>query len=142
MLFRSAELVHETLPPGIVSFLPGDRTCGEALVAHPLVRKVALIGAIPTGVAVLKGAAEKIMPVGLELGGKNPLVIFPDADLPKAIAGVVNGMNFWWAGQSCGSTSRCFVHRSVYEEVLDGIVDLIPRLHRCGDPAEIGRAHV
>jgi len=94
-----------------------------------------LIGAIPTGVAVLKGAAEKIMPVGLELGGKNPLVIFPDADLPKAIAGVVNGMNFWWAGQSCGATSRCFVHRSVYEEVLDGIVDLIPRQHRCGDPA-------
>lgn len=133
---RLAELVHETLPPGLVSFLPGDSQCGEALVAHPLVRKVALIGAIPTGVAILKGAAEKIMPVGLELGGKNPLVVFPDADLPKAIAGAVNGMNFWWAGQSCGSTSRCFVHRSVYEEVLDGIVELIPRLHRCGDPTD------
>lgn len=133
---RLAELVHETLPPGVVSFLPGDRECGEALVAHPLVRKVALIGAVPTGIAILKGAAEKIMPVALELGGKNPLIIFPDADLPKAIAGAVNGMNFWWAGQSCGSTTRCFVHRSVYQETLQGIVDLIPTLHRCGDPVD------
>lgn len=133
---RLAELVHDTLPPGVVSFLPGDRECGEALVRHPLVRKVALIGAVPTGVAVLQAAAEKIMPVGLELGGKNPLVIFPDADLPQAIAGAVNGMNFTWAGQSCGSTSRCFVHRSVYEKVLAGVVALIPKLHRCGDPAD------
>lgn len=129
-------MVNETLPPGVVNFLSGDQECGEALVVHPLVRKVALIGAIPTGIAVLKGAAEKVMPVTLELGGKNPLVIYPDADLAKAIAGAVNGMNFWWAGQSCGSTTRCFVHRAVYEQVLAGIVALIPRLHRCGDPAD------
>ena len=135
--YRLAELVHETLPPGVVNFLSGDRECGEALVAHPLVRKVALIGSIQTGVAILKGAAEKIMPVTLELGGKNPLVIYPDADLSKAIAGAVAGMNFWWAGQSCGSTTRCFVHRSVYAQVLQGIVDLIPTLHRCGDPTDM-----
>lgn len=135
--YRLAELVHETLPPGVVNFLSGDRECGEALVAHPLVRKVALIGSIRTGVAILKGAAEKIMPVTLELGGKNPLVIYPDADLSKAIAGAVAGMNFWWAGQSCGSTTRCFVHRSVYAQVLQGIVDLIPTLHRCGDPTDM-----
>lgn len=134
--YRLAELVAETLPLGVVNFVSGDRECGEALVAHPLVRKVALIGAIPTGVAILKRAAEKVMPVSLELGGKNPQIIFPDADLPKAIAGAVGGMNFWWAGQSCGSTSRCFVHRSIYEQVLAGIAELIPRMHRCGDPTD------
>ena len=134
--YRLAELVGETLPPGVVNFLSGDRECGEALVAHPQVRKVALIGSIPTGIAILKGAADKIMPVTLELGGKNPLIIYPDADLAKAIAGAVGGMNFWWAGQSCGSTTRCFVHRSVYDQVVTGIVDLIPKLHRCGDPTD------
>jgi len=133
---RLAELVGETLPPGVVNFLTGDRACGEALVSHPLVRKVALVGAIPTGISILKGAAEKIMPVALELGGKTPLIIYPDADLPAAIAGAVGGMNFWWAGQSCGSTSRCFVHRSIYEQVLDGICELIPQRHRCGDPTD------
>jgi betaine-aldehyde dehydrogenase len=134
--YRLAELAHDTLPPGVVNFVSGDRECGEALVAHPLVRKVALIGSIPTGVAILQAAAAKIMPVTLELGGKNPLIVYPDADLPKAIAGAVNGMNFWWAGQSCGSTTRCFVHRTVYEEVVAGIASLIPTLHRCGDPTD------
>jgi betaine-aldehyde dehydrogenase len=74
--------------------------------------------------------------VTLELGGKNPLIIYPDADLPAAISGAVGGMNFWWAGQSCGSTTRCFVHRSVYEQVVQGIVTLIPQRHRCGDPTD------
>ncbi|MCC6709751.1 MAG: aldehyde dehydrogenase family protein [Gammaproteobacteria bacterium] len=134
---RLAELVHECLPPGVVNFLPGDRECGEALVAHPRVRKVALIGSIVTGKAILKSAADKIMPVTLELGGKNPLVIYPDADLDAAIGGAVAGMNFWWAGQSCGSTTRCFVHRSVYEQVVQGIVALIPKRHRCGDPTDM-----
>ena len=134
--YRLAELVGETLPPGVVNFLSGDRECGEALIAHPRVRKAALIGSIPTGIAVLKSAADKIMPVALELGGKNPLIIYPDADLPQAIAGAVGGMNFWWAGQSCGSTTRCFVHRSVYERVLAGMVELIPQRHRCGDPTD------
>ena len=65
--YRLAELVADVMPPGVVSILSGDRACGEALVAHPLVRKVALIGSTATGVAVLKGAAEKIMPAQLEL---------------------------------------------------------------------------
>ena len=76
------------------------------------------------------------MPVALELGGKNPLIIYPDADLPAAIGGAVSGMNFWWAGQSCGSTTRCFVHRSVYEQVLAGMLELIAQRHRCGDPTD------
>jgi betaine-aldehyde dehydrogenase len=133
---RLAELVHDTLPAGVVSFVSGDVECAEALVAHPLVKKVALIGAVPTGVAILKRAADKIMPVALELGGKNPLIVYPDADVTKAIAGAVNGMNFWWAGQSCGSTTRCFVHRLLYEQVIKGIRHLIPTLHRCGDPTD------
>tara|TARA_R110002096_G_scaffold53317_4_gene138624 strand:+ start:8806 stop:10281 length:1476 start_codon:yes stop_codon:yes gene_type:complete len=147
--YRLAELVRETLPAGVVNILSGGRECGEALVAHPKIRKAALIGSVPTGIAILKNAADKVMPVTLELGGKNPLIIYPDANIDNAVNGAVSGMNFWWAGQSCGSTSRCFVHRSVYDRVLSDMASLIPRRHRCGDPADpettmgclISRAH-
>ena len=133
---RFAEIIDGLLPPGVINIVAGGRECGEALVSHPLVKKVALIGAIPTGIAILRSAAEKIMPVTLELGGKNPLVVCPDADIEKAISGAINGMNFTWAGQSCGSTSRLFIHESLYDAVLDGICERLPKLHQCGLPVD------
>jgi betaine-aldehyde dehydrogenase len=133
---RFAEIIHGILPEGVFNVVTGGQECGESLVKHPLVKKVALIGAVPTGVAVLRNAAEKVMPVALELGGKNPLIICPDADVGTAIRGAIAGMNFTWAGQSCGSTSRCFVHESLYHKVIEGIAKLLPTLHRCGDPTD------
>jgi betaine-aldehyde dehydrogenase len=133
---RLAELVHDILPPGVFNVVTGDRECGEALVRHPLVRKVALIGSVETGAAILRSAADKIMPVTLELGGKNPLVICADAPVDKAVAAAIQGMNFTWAGQSCGSTSRCFVHASLYDQVIEGIRQQLPQLHQCGDPLD------
>jgi betaine-aldehyde dehydrogenase len=133
---RFAEIIDGILPPGVLNIVTGGRECGEALVRHPLVKKVALIGAVPTGAAILHGAADKIMPVALELGGKNPLVVCPDADIDNAVLGAINGMNFTWAGQSCGSTSRLFVHESLYERVIAGICEKLPQLHRCGLPTD------
>ncbi|MDB5729723.1 MAG: aldehyde dehydrogenase [Noviherbaspirillum sp.] len=133
---RFAEIVDGVLPPGVLNVVTGGRECGEELVRHPLVKKVALIGSVPTGAAILRNAADKIMPVALELGGKNPLVICEDADFDKAVMGAINGMNFTWAGQSCGSTSRCFVHESLYHRVIERICELLPKLHRCGDPTD------
>jgi betaine-aldehyde dehydrogenase len=133
---RFAEIVDGVLPPGVLNVVTGGRECGEELVRHPLVKKVALIGSVPTGAAILRNAADKIMPVALELGGKNPLVICEDADFDKAVMGAINGMNFTWAGQSCGSTSRCFVHESLYDRVIERICELLPKLHRCGDPTD------
>ena len=75
----------------------------------------------------MRAAADTLKPVLLELGGKNALIIYPDADLDKAIAGAVRGMNFTWAGQSCGSTSRLFVHESIHDRVLERVVDTIRR---------------
>lgn len=133
---RFAEIIDGVLPPGVFNLVTGGRECGEALVRHPLVRKVALIGSVPTGAAILRNAADKIMPVALELGGKNPLVVCPDADVRQAVLGAINGMNFTWAGQSCGSTSRLFVHESLYDRVIEGMRDELPRLHRCGIPTD------
>jgi len=90
-----------------------------ALVAHPSVAKVALIGSVAAGRAVMKSASDSIKQVLLELGGKNALIAFPDAD-PVAVAeAMIAGMNFAWCGQSCGSCSRAFLHASIHDRVLD-----------------------
>ena len=119
---RMAELIGGVFPPGVLNVLAGGKECGQALATHPLVRKVTLIGSVPTGKAIMRAAADTLKPVLLELGGKNALIAYPDADVDKVIAGAVRGMNFTWAGQSCGSTSRVFLHESIHDRVLDGIV--------------------
>jgi len=133
---RMAELIGDVFPPGVVNVLAGGKECGQAMSTHPLVRKITLIGSVPTGKAIMRAAADTLKPVLLELGGKNALIVYPDADVDKAIAGAVRGMNFTWAGQSCGSTSRVFVHESIHDRVLDGIVDTVRRNHTPGVPTE------
>jgi betaine-aldehyde dehydrogenase len=115
---RLAELIGGILPPGVFNIVPGGREAGAALAAHPGVAMIALIGSVPTGRAVMKAASDTLKPVMLELGGKNALIAYADAD-PDAVAdGVIGGMNFTWCGQSCGSTSRAFIHEMIYEPVL------------------------
>jgi betaine-aldehyde dehydrogenase len=119
---RLAELVHDVLPPGVFNVVPGGRDVGAALARHPGVAKVALIGSVAAGRAVMREASDTLKPLLLELGGKNALIAFADADPDEVAAAVVAGMNFTWCGQSCGSTSRAFVHEAIHERVVDGIV--------------------
>lgn len=135
---RMGELFAPLLPPGILSVLTGrGAEAGAALVAHPAVRRIAFTGSVATGQSVLRGAAESgIKHVSLELGGKNPMVVLPDADVDLAGAGAVAGMNFHWTGgQSCGSTSRLLVHRSLLDEVVDRVVAGVKAV-RVGDPLD------
>jgi betaine-aldehyde dehydrogenase len=117
---RLGELADQVFPPGVVNIVTGyGQTTGDALVAHPDVRRLAFIGSADTGRAILaRGAGVNVKTITLELGGKNPLVIFPDADLDKAVSAALRGMNFTWQGQSCGSTSRLLVHSSVYDDFV------------------------
>jgi betaine-aldehyde dehydrogenase len=118
---RLAELVGGLFPPGVFNVIPGGKEVGAAMASHPDVAKVALIGSVPTGRAVARAAADTLKKVMLELGGKNALIAFPDAD-PDAVAqAVVGGMNFTWCGQSCGSTSRAFLHERIHDAVLDKV---------------------
>ena len=103
-----------------------------------LVRKITLIGGVPTGKAVMKTASDNLKPVLLELGGKNALVAYPDADLDKLVNGIIGGMNFTWSGQSCGSTSRVFLHDSIHDQVLERVVKLLPERHKPGVPTDPG----
>ncbi|WP_421699767.1 aldehyde dehydrogenase family protein [Ancylobacter sp.] len=132
---RLAELIGPLFPPGVINVLTGGRECGEALVEHPLVAKVALIGSVPTGKAIARAAAGTLKKVGLELGGKNALIAYPDSDPAKVAAGAVNGMNFTWCGQSCGSTSRIFLHDDIHDEVVEGILKAV-EAYRFGLPTD------
>ncbi|GLH76657.1 NAD/NADP-dependent betaine aldehyde dehydrogenase [Bradyrhizobium sp. SSBR45G] len=116
---RFVELVDGLLPPGVINMVPGGRDVGAALVAHPKIAKIALTGSVATGRAVMRSGAEGLKRVSLELGGKNALIAFPDAHIDRLVDGIIRGMNFHWcSGQSCGSTSRVFLHDSIHDEVV------------------------
>ncbi|AOB32361.1 aldehyde dehydrogenase [Bordetella sp. H567] len=133
---RLFELIGQVFPPGVLNCLTGDRTTGAALAAHDDVAAVALIGSVNAGKAVMRTAADGLKKVLLELGGKNAMLVYPDADPEKAALGAVRGMNFTWCGQSCGSTSRLFLHESVHDRMLERIVTLTADLHRPGLPTD------
>ncbi|HCP78829.1 MAG: aldehyde dehydrogenase [Pusillimonas sp.] len=118
---RLAEIIGDMLPPGVFSVLPGDADAGAALVSHPDVAMVGLVGSVATGRAVMKMAADTLKPVQLELGGKNAFIAWPDVDPETVAQAIVDGMNYTWCGQSCGSTSRAFVHADIYEAVIEHI---------------------
>ncbi len=122
------------VPAGIISVLPGKGSVvGDALVRHPLTRRIAFTGGTSVGMGIQRLAAEKLMPTSLELGGKSPTIVCADADLDHAVAGVLYGI-FSSSGESCIAGSRAFVHASVYDafkaRLLDGV-----RALRVGDPA-------
>ena len=135
-IIRLAELIGDIFPAGVVNFLCGGKECGEALSVHPLVRKITLIGGVPTGKAVMRNASQGLKPVLLELGGKNALIAYPDADPEKLVEGIIGGMNYTWSGQSCGSTSRVFLHESIHDKILDEVAKRLPQRHRPGIPTD------
>lgn len=133
---RLAEIAADVLPPGVVSAVTGDGpAASSALVRHPLIRRIGFIGSERVGRLVQRDAAEcGVKEISLELGGKNALIVCPDADLQAAATGIVQGMNFAWSeGQSCGSTSRVLLHASVADEVLALVRDQIATI-RIGSP--------
>jgi len=124
---RLIELWHEVegVMPGVVNAVPGlGATAGEAIVDHPDVRKIAFTGSTLTGKHIHKKASDTMKRVNLELGGKGPLIVFSDADIPKAIttaaaAGIVN------SGQMCGASTRIIVEDSIYDKFVDGLAKAV-----------------
>ncbi len=128
------EICSEVLPPGLVNIVhgPGLPT-GDALVRHPEIWRIGFTGSVQTGLAIQRSAAEvAVKHVSLELGGKNAMIVCADADPATVAAAAVAGMNFAWAGQSCGSNSRLMLHESLYDEVVARIVAQVSAI-RIGD---------
>ncbi len=135
-VLRVVEIMSRILPPGVVNLLSGfGPECGQPLVAHPDVGKVSFTGSVETGRIVYKVAAEKIIPVTLELGGKSPMIVMPDADMDRVVAGAIGGMRFTRQGQSCTASSRIFVHDSLHDEFVRRLKEQVDAMVM-GDPLD------
>ena len=129
--------IFETLdvPAGVVNVVTGDGpTAGATLVTDPRVDKIAFTGGVDTGRRVIRGAAETIKRMSIELGGKNPNIVFADADFDAAVDGALFGA-FANQGEVCSAGSRLLVERSIYDRMLDALVEKSARI-RLGDPMQ------
>lgn len=127
-------LAKAGFPDGVVNIVTGDGRIGPALTANPLVRKISFTGGLTTARRILQSAAEYLIPVTTELGGKSPNIIFADADLNAAITGAVAGV-FGASGQTCIAGSRLLVQRTVYDEVCERVVEKVRRI-KLGNPLD------
>jgi betaine-aldehyde dehydrogenase len=146
MIFKPAELTPLSaaelpgimkaagVPDGIFQVVQGAVDTGRLLVRHPGIAKVSLTGAVETGRAVMGEASSTLKHVTLELGGKSPLLIFPDADLDQAVSGALLA-NFYSAGEVCSNATRVFVHRSIKQEFLRRLLVRVAKM-KIGDPAD------
>uniref|UniRef100_W6NCD6 Lipase and Aldehyde dehydrogenase domain containing protein n=1 Tax=Haemonchus contortus TaxID=6289 RepID=W6NCD6_HAECO len=123
------------LPEGTFNVIQGDAETGQALVLHPLVKKVSFTGAVPTGKKIMQDcAARNVKPITLELGGKASLIIFEDADVESAVAGAMMA-NFYSQGQVCTNASKVLVHRSLEDNFVASLREKTKAM-KIGDPLE------
>lgn len=131
-----AEIMNRELPPGVLNVISGyGEECGKPLVEHPVVRKVTFTGSLAVGQAIAGYAAPKLCPVTLELGGKNPSIVMADADLKLAVPGIIDGMRYTRQGQACTAGTRVFVHESIYDAVIEGVVAKLAEI-KLGNPLD------
>ena len=124
---QSAAIIAEVyaeagLPPGVFNLVTGGgNEIGEAVVSDKRVRAISFTGSRETGKAIMRKNADRLIRIALEMGGKNPMVIMPDADMTRAVEDTVTGA-FWAAGHKCTATSRAIVLEKVYDEFVDKVV--------------------
>jgi betaine-aldehyde dehydrogenase len=135
-VLKLARICAEHLPPGVLNVVTGlGEECGVSLAKHPMVSKLSFTGSTEVGKVIMRSAAERIIPVSLELGGKSPQIVFPDADDPRVVDGVFTGMRFTRQGQSCTAGSRLFLHVSIFDSFSDKLVKKLRTL-KIGDPLD------
>ncbi len=137
---RLGDLLNEAgIPPGVVNIVPGaGAEAGRALVRHPLVAKIAFTGSTRVGREIGESCAADMKRFSLELGGKSPVIVFPDANLAKAVPAVAMGI-FGNTGQVCAAGSRLFVHERIHDEFVAGVRRIAESLRvGSGPDAELG----
>lgn len=130
------EILEEAgLPPGVLNMVAGSaEQVGRGIVEHSLIGAVSFTGSVASGRDVYIRAAGRLKRVGLELGGKNPQIVMPDADVSQAVEGILFGA-FGTAGQRCTATSRLILHEEIYGEVMDRLVSDTKKL-KIGNPVD------
>ncbi|PRZ44173.1 aldehyde dehydrogenase (NAD+) [Antricoccus suffuscus] len=130
-----ADLIEQAgFPAGVINIISGGAAAGAALTSHPGLDRISFTGSVPTGRAIATAAAQNLVPVTLELGGKSPNIVFADADLDRAVTGAVAGI-FAAGGQTCIAGSRLLVQRAVYDEVVSAVAKRADEI-RLGDPRD------
>ncbi len=133
---RACQIMNQILPPGVLNIISGrGTTAGTPLVVHKDVKKVTFTGSVETGKTVYRAAADKLIPVTLELGGKSPMIVMNDADIDKAVDGAVVGMRFTRQGQSCTAASRMFVQEGVHDAFVEKLKAKVNAM-KMGDPLD------
>ena len=131
---KIAEVLDDAgLPPGLFNVVHGDHSTGTLLTTHKAVRKVSLTGSVGTGKKIMAAAAGTLKAVTLELGGKSPMIVFPDADVDNAVRGAMMA-NFYTMGEVCSNGTRVIVHRDIKDEFMRRLGEATRRGVRMGDP--------
>jgi betaine-aldehyde dehydrogenase len=131
-----AEICQEFLPEGVLNVLTGlGEEAGAALSQHPKIMKLSFTGSTEVGKLIMRAAADRIVPVSLELGGKSPSVVYPDADEDWVVDGVIAGMRFTRQSQSCTAGSRLFLHADIFDSFLDKLKSKTQAM-KLGDPLD------
>lgn len=131
-----AAICNEHLPKGVLNIVTGyGEEAGAALANHPGVRKLSFTGSTEVGKSIMKAAADRIVPVSLELGGKSPSIIYPDADEDWVVDGTIAAMRFTRQSQSCTAGSRLFLHADIFDSFLGKLGEKTSKL-KIGDPLD------
>ena len=131
-----AAICHELLPKGVLNVLTGyGEEAGAALSGHPGVRKLSFTGSTEVGKLIMKAAADRIVPVSLELGGKSPSIVYPDANEDWVVDGIISAMRFTRQSQSCTAGSRLFLHADIFDAFLGKLAEKTAKL-KIGDPLD------
>jgi acyl-CoA reductase-like NAD-dependent aldehyde dehydrogenase len=131
-----ASICNEHIPKGVLNVVTGyGEEAGAALANHPGVRKLSFTGSTEVGKIIMRAAADRIVPVSLELGGKSPSIVYPDADEDWVIDGIIAAMRFTRQSQSCTAGSRLFLHADIFDDFLGKLGEKTSKL-KIGDPLD------
>ena len=125
---KFCELLDGLFPDGLINVVTGGADAGSFLVKHPLVKRIAVISSVQTGIAIAKDAAPLLKNISLELGGKNPLIVFDDVDIDFAVDLTIKGMRFDTKGESCSSPSRILVHKKLHDKYLETLITEVKKI--------------
>ena len=128
-ILKVAEICQKFIPPGVLNLLTGTGPeCGEPLAYHPEINKLSFTGSTGVGKLVMRAAAERILPVSLELGGKSPSIVYPDVNEDWTVDGIIGAMRFTRQSQSCTAGSRLFLHKKIFDSFIGKLSEKLDKL--------------
>jgi len=135
-VLKVAEICQKHIPPGVFNLITGTGSeCGEPLAYHPDISKLSFTGSTAVGKLIMRAAAERVLPVSLELGGKSPSIVYPDVNEDWTVDGIIAAMRFTRQSQSCTAGSRLFLHRRIFDSFIEQLANKLDKLI-IGDPLD------